>query len=109
MKNTNYQDMAEYKSEEDYEGEMEELLLSLIEDIYELFKIISQESSTKVYNTVLGTKDEALRAGKALVGGMVLSPSNYLKIVRVSTRIAKVSGKFAKVSGKFVKANVDIS
>ena len=70
--------------------------------------IISQESSTKVYNTVLGTKDEAQRTGKALVGGMVLSPANYLKIVRVSTRIAKVSGKFAKVSGKYVKANVDI-
>ena len=101
--------MSEYQAEKVYKGEMEELLLSLIEDIYELFKIISQESSTKVYNTVLGTKDEASRAGKTLVGGLVLSPSNYLKIVRVSARIAKVSGKFAKVSGKFVKENVDIS
>ena len=55
--------MAENQAEEDHEGQMEELLLSLIEDIYELFKVISQESLTKVYNAVLGTKDEALRAG----------------------------------------------
>ena len=100
--------MSEYQAEEVYKGEMEELLLSLIEDIYELFKIISQESSTKVYNTVLGTKVETLRAVKTVVGGMVLSPSNYLKIVKVSARIAKVSEKVSKMSGKFVNANVDM-
>jgi hypothetical protein len=88
--------------------EVEELLLSLVEDIYELFKIIREENSTKIYNKVLGTKDEALKAVKTLVGRMVLSPRNYLRIVKISYRIAKVSGKFAKVSGKFVKANVDM-
>ena len=95
--------MAEYNSEDEYEGDegdVDELLLSLVEDIYELFKIIREENSTKVYNKVLGTKDEALKAVKTLVGGMVLSPRNYLRIVKISYRITKVSGKFAKVSGK---------
>ena len=80
---------------------VEELLLSLVEDVFELLKIVSEENSTKVYNTVLGTKEEAVRSVKTLVGGMVLPPMNYFRVV-------KLSAKIAKLSGQFVKANVDM-
>ena len=81
--------------------EVEDLLQSLVEDIFEFVKIVSEENSTKAYNIVLGTKEEAVRTVKTLVGGMVLSPANYFKILNISAKIARVSGKF-------VKANADV-
>ena len=81
--------------------EMEDLLQSLVEDIFELVKIVSEENSTKAYNIVLGTKEEAVRTVKTLVGGMILSPVNYF-------RFLKISAKLAKISGQFVKSNVDM-
>ena len=89
------------EDENNNSGRVEELLLSLVEDVFELLKIVSEENSAKVYNTVLGTKEEAVRSVKTLVGGMVLSPNNYFRIV-------KLSAKIAKLSGQFVKANVDM-
>ena len=41
---------------DEIEGEVEELMLSLVEDIFEVIKIISEENSTKAYNIVLETK-----------------------------------------------------
>merc|ERR1711892_1170024 len=86
---------------DDIEGEVEELMLSLVEDIFEVIKIIGEENSTKAYNIVLETKAEALRTVKAMMGGIVLSPANYLRIV-------KLSAKITKISAKFVKANVNM-
>ena len=81
--------------------EVEELLQSLVEDIFELVKIVSEENSAKAYNIVLGTKEEAVRTVKTMVGGMVLSPVNYFRILNISAKIARISGQF-------VKANVDM-
>ena len=81
--------------------EVEELLQSLVEDIFELVKIVSEENSAKAYNIVLGTKEEAVRSVKTMVGGMVLSPLNYFRILNISAKIARISGQF-------VKANVDM-
>ena len=81
--------------------EVEELLQSLVEDIFELVKIVSEENSAKAYNIVLGTKEEAVRTVKTMVGGMVLSPANYFKILNISAKIARISGQF-------VKANIDM-
>ena len=81
--------------------EVEELLQSLVEDIFELVKIVSEENSAKAYNIVLGTKEEAERTVKTMVGGMVLSPVNYFRILNISAKIARISGQF-------VKANVDM-
>ena len=83
------------------EVEVEDLLQSLVEDIFELVKIVSEENSAKAYNIVLGTKEEAVRTVKTMVGGMVLSPANYFKILNISAKIARISGQF-------VKANVDM-
>ena len=81
--------------------EVEELLQSLVEDIFELVKIVSEENSAKAYNIVLGTKEEAVRTVKTMVGEMVLSPANYFKILNISAKIARISGQF-------VKANADM-
>ena len=81
--------------------EVEELLQSLVEDIFELVKIVSEENSAKAYNIVLGTKEEAVKTVKTMVGGMVLSPANYFKILNISAKIARISGQF-------VKANADM-
>ena len=83
------------------EVEVEDLLQSLVEDIFELVKIVSEENSAKVYNIVLGTKEEAVRSVKTMVGGMVLSPLNYFRILNISAKIARISGQF-------VKANADM-
>ena len=63
--------------------EVEELLQSLVEDIFELVKIVSEENSAKAYNIVLGTKEEAVRTVKTMVGGMILSPANYFRILNI--------------------------
>ena len=81
--------------------EVEELLQSLVEDIFELVKIVSEENSAKAYNIVLGTKEEAVKTVKTMVGEMVLSPANYFKILNISAKIARISGQF-------VKANADM-
>ena len=83
------------------EKEVEALLQSLAEDIFELVKIVSEENSAKAYNIVLGTKEEAVQTVKTMVGGMILSPVNYF-------RFLKISAKLAKISGQFVKSNVDM-
>ena len=101
--------MDENQVVEEYEAEVEELLTSLKEDIYKLITIISEENSTKVYNTVLETKEDALRAVKTFVGGIILSPANLKKSVKVSAKIVKASSKIAKFSGKFIKVNVSIN
>ena len=100
--------------------EVERLLHSLKEDIYELIKITTEENSAKAFNIVLERKEDALRAVKALVGGILLSPANhvralklYLKIVKILPlshylRIVKLYGTVAKISGRFLLANVDI-
>ena len=83
------------------EVEVEDLLQSLVEDIFELVKIVGEENSAKAYNIVLGTKEEAVRTVKTMVGGMVLSPVNYFRILNIPAKIARISGQF-------VKANVDL-
>ena len=83
------------------EVEVEDLLQSLVEDIFELVKIVGEENSAKAYNIVLDTKEEAVRTVKTMVGGMVLSPVNYFRILNISAKIARISGQF-------VKANVDM-
>ena len=102
------------------EDEIEELLQLLKEDIYELIKITTEEKSAKAFNIVLERKEDALRSVKALVGGILLSPANhvralklYLKIVKIVPlshylRIAKLYGTVAKISGRSVLANVDM-
>ena len=113
----------EIGEEAEDDEEVLELLKSLQEDIYELIKITTEENSTKAYNLVLDTKDEALRSVKTLVGGILLSPANHLRIVKLTMktakmvslispasyiRIAKLYASIAKISGKFVKANIDM-
>ena len=83
------------------EVEVEDLLQSLVEDIFELVKIVGEENSAKAYNIVLDTKEEAVRTVKTMVGGMVLSPVNYFRILNISAKIARISGQF-------VKANADM-
>ena len=78
--------------------EVEELLQSLVEDIFELVKIVSEENSAKAYNIVLGTKEEAVKTVKTMVGEMVLSPANYFKILNISAKIARISGQFVKAN-----------
>ena len=86
---------------DDTEQEVELLLQSLVEDIFELVKTVSEENSAKAYNIVLGTKEEAVKTFKTMVGGMILSPVNYFRFV-------KISAKLAKISGQIVKSNVDM-
>ena len=83
--------------------EVEELLQSLVEDIFELVKIVSEENSAKAYNIVLGTKEEAVRTVKTMVGEMVLSPANYFKILNISTKITRVLGIFMKVNADMLR------
>ena len=83
--------------------EVEELLQSLVEDIFELVKIVSEENSAKAYNIVLGTKEEAVRTVKTMVGGMVLSPANYFRILNISTKITRVLGIFMKVNADMLR------
>ena len=86
---------------DDTEQEVELLLQSLVEDIFELVKTVSEENSAKAYNIVLGTKEEAVKTFKTMVGGMILSPVNYFRFVQISA-------KLAKISGQIVKSNVDM-
>ena len=83
--------------------EVEELLQSLVEDIFELVKIVSEENSAKAYNIVLGTKEEAVRTVKTMVGGMILSPANYFRILNISTKITRVLGIFMKVNADMLR------
>ena len=83
--------------------EVEELLQSLVEDIFELVKIVSEENSAKAYNIVLGTKEEAVKTVKTMVGEMVLSPANYFRILNISTKITRVLGIFMKVNADMLR------
>ena len=83
--------------------EVEELLQSLVEDIFELVKIVSEENSAKAYNIVLGTKEEAVKTVKTMVGGMVLSPAHYFRILNISTKITRVLGIFMKVNADMLR------
>ena len=83
--------------------EVEELLQSLVEDIFELVKIVSEENSAKAYNIVLGTKEEAVRTVKTMVGEMILSPANYFRVLNISTKITRVLGIFMKVNADMLR------
>ena len=100
-----------------------ELWKSLIIEIFELIEMVAEENSSMVYNRLLKTKEEALISLKTWVGGLLLSPSNHLMILKVYARLAMlvsvlkpahylriitIFAKLTKISGKIVKANIDM-
>ena len=100
--------MDEKQETEECEAEVKELLISLIEDIFDLILAISEDKSNKVFNMMFETKEDALRAVKNVVGGIVLSPDNYKRIAKVTARIVKVTASIAKLSTKYISVNVNV-
>ena len=100
--------MEHNQETEEFEAEVKELFISLIEDVFDLIMTISEDNSNKVLNTVFETKQDVLQYVKSLVGGMVLSPNNFMRIAKVTARIVKVSARIAKFSGKFISIKVNV-
>ena len=81
---------------------MDEMLMSLMEDVLDLIKIVGEENAEKVYASLVGARDDAVHAVQAMVGGMVLSPTNYLRVMKVSAKIAKISAKVAAANASLL-------
>ena len=102
-------------SKNEYEKETSELLSSLIQDVQELIQTLGEENSARLFNAMNEIKEAAKESKEntvwkieALVGSIVLSPKNYIRVLKITAKIAKFYAKFAKVSGVFVKNNIHL-
>ena len=82
------------------------MLMSLMEDVLELIKIVGEENAEKVYASLVGAKDDAVHAVHDLVGGMMLSPTNYLRVIKVSSKIVKISVKVSAVNATLLTKHI---
>ena len=88
----------------------------LLEDVLELINIVREEHSTIVYTRVLKIK-EVVQSLKTLVGGILLSMANHVMILKLYAetaqlvsvlspaqyvRIVKRIASITRISGKFV-------
>merc|ERR1712098_742062 len=83
---------------DDNTAEVHQLLQSLFEDVLELVRIVKEENYNMAYTTIVETKEDVVRTVKTLVGEMVLTPTNYVTMVDLATKIGNISGKFLKVN-----------
>ena len=89
----------------------------LLEDVLELINIVREEHSTIVYTRVLKIKEEVVQSLKTLVGGILLSMANHVMILKLYAetaqlvsvlspaqyvRIVKRIASITRISGKFV-------
>ena len=102
-------DLEIHEEAEEFEAEVKELLISLVEDIFELILTISEDNSNKVFNTLHETKEDTLRYVKSLIGGVVLSSGNYKRIAEIASRIAEITARIAKFSTKFIDVSVNVN
>ena len=78
------------------------MLISLMEDVLELIKIVGEENAEKVYASLVGVTDDAVHAVQAKVGRIILTPTNYLRVMKVSAKIANISVKVAAVNASLL-------
>ena len=77
-----------------YDEEVEALLISFIEDVYELIATVFEDVSTNAYGIMMTTRQNLIKSVRAQVGSnLILACSLLLRFLSVWIKILKLSGK----------------
>ena len=76
-----------------YDEELEDLLISFIEDIFELISVVVEDTSVKMYAKMQSTKENLIWNVKAQVGSqLLLACSMLLSFLSAWVRMLQISG-----------------
>ena len=77
-----------------YDEEVEVLLISFIDDVFELIVTVVEDVSTKAYGKMMTTRQNLIKSVRAQVGSnLILACSLLLRFLSVWIKILKLSGK----------------